>query len=106
MASSNKEFSDRYDASGKERKVPTITLNDLLVRTGVPAIDFMTMDIELAEPKALAGFDLAKLSAPSGVRRGASGHSPTVNQPLRRSAVSCGGPVLESQSLQPLVRAR
>lgn len=60
VASSNKEFSDRYDASGKERKVTTITLNDLLVRTGVAAIDFLTMDIELAEPKALAGFDLAR----------------------------------------------
>jgi FkbM family methyltransferase len=60
VASSNKEFSDRYDASGKERKVTTITLNDLLTRTGVTAIDFLTMDIELAEPKALAGFDLVR----------------------------------------------
>lgn len=60
VASSNKEFSDRYDASGKERKVTTITLNDLLAKTNVTAIDFMSMDIELAEPKALAGFDLAR----------------------------------------------
>ena len=60
VSSSNKEFSDRYDASGKERKVKTITLDDLLVRTGVTKIDFLTMDIELAEPKALAGFDLVR----------------------------------------------
>jgi FkbM family methyltransferase len=60
VASSNKEFSDGYGAPGQERKVTTITLNDLLARTGVTAIDFITMDIELAEPKALAGFDLVR----------------------------------------------
>jgi FkbM family methyltransferase len=60
VASSNKEFSDRYDASGRERKVRTITLNDLLARVGTTKIDFVTMDIELAEPKALAGFDLER----------------------------------------------
>jgi hypothetical protein len=37
-----------------------VTLNDLLARLGVNALDFLTMDIELAEPKALAGFDLAR----------------------------------------------
>jgi FkbM family methyltransferase len=60
VASSNKHFSDRYDASGRERKVRTITLNDLLDRAGLTAVDFMTMDIELAEPKALAGFDIER----------------------------------------------
>jgi hypothetical protein len=60
VASSNKEFSDRYDTSGKERKVRTITLNDLLARAGVTSIDFLSMDIELAEPRALAGFDLVR----------------------------------------------
>ncbi len=60
VASSNKEFSDRYDASGKAREVRTITLNDLLDRERVTRVDFMTMDIELAEPKALAGFDIAR----------------------------------------------
>ena len=60
VASSNKAFTDRYDTSGKERKVATITLNDLLERNGVGRIDFLTMDIELAEPKALAGFDIGK----------------------------------------------
>jgi FkbM family methyltransferase len=60
VASSSKEFSDRYDATGKERKVRTITLNDLLARVGITKIDFLTMDIELAEPKALAGFDIER----------------------------------------------
>lgn len=60
VASSSKEFSDRYDASGKAREVRTITLNDLLDRERITRIDFLTMDIELAEPKALAGFDIAR----------------------------------------------
>jgi FkbM family methyltransferase len=60
VASSRKDFSDRYDASGQERKVRTITLNDLLERAKITSIDFLTMDIELAEPKALAGFDIER----------------------------------------------
>lgn len=60
VASSSKDFSDRYDSSGRERKVRTITLNDLLDRAGITTIDFVSMDIELAEPKALAGFDIER----------------------------------------------
>ena len=60
VASSSKEFADRYDARGAERKVPTISLNDLLERVGVSRVDFLSMDIELAEPRALAGFDVAR----------------------------------------------
>jgi FkbM family methyltransferase len=60
VASSNKNFSDRYDSSGQERQVATITLNDLLSRAGVSRVDFMSMDIELAEPKALAGLDIER----------------------------------------------
>ena len=60
VASSSKEFADRYDSTGRERKVPTITLNDLLARAGLSKIDFMSMDIELAEPRALAGFDIER----------------------------------------------
>src|SRR5262245_42403174 len=39
-------------------EVPTITLDDLLLQHGVEHIDFLSMDIEGAEPKALAGFDI------------------------------------------------
>jgi FkbM family methyltransferase len=60
VASSSKSFSDRYDSSGQERKVQTITLSDLLDRAGITKVDFMSMDIELAEPKALAGFDIQR----------------------------------------------
>lgn len=41
-------------------KVPTITLNDLLARLAVPGIDFLSLDIELWEPRALAGFDIER----------------------------------------------
>jgi FkbM family methyltransferase len=40
------------------REVPTIRLDDLLARTGIDHVDFLSMDIELAEPQALAGFDI------------------------------------------------
>jgi FkbM family methyltransferase len=45
-------------------QVPTITLDDLLDRVGVGKIDFLSMDIELGEPAALAGFSLKRF-APS-----------------------------------------
>lgn len=60
VASSAKDFSDHYDSSGAERKVRTTTLNDVLEALGVKTIDFVTMDIELSEPKALAGFDIER----------------------------------------------
>jgi FkbM family methyltransferase len=60
VASSDKSFSDRYDSSGVERKVRTTTLNDVLEKGAVTNLDFLTMDIELAEPRALAGFDIEK----------------------------------------------
>jgi len=39
---------------------PTITLTELLDKEGLRKIDFVSMDIELAEPKALAGFDIER----------------------------------------------
>lgn len=41
-------------------KVLTITLNDLLAKLAVQKIDFLSLDIELWEPQALAGFDIEK----------------------------------------------
>jgi len=45
----------------QEIKLPTITLNDLLARNGVERIDLLSMDIEEAEPLALAGFAIEKV---------------------------------------------
>ena len=42
------------------RHVPTITLDDLLGRLDIDHLDFVSMDIELAEPKALTGFDIER----------------------------------------------
>jgi FkbM family methyltransferase len=39
-------------------QIPQITLNTLLDSEGVEQIDFLNMDIELAEPAALRGFDI------------------------------------------------
>ena len=39
-------------------QVPTVTLTKLLNANGVSRIDFLSMDIEGAEPLALAGFDI------------------------------------------------
>jgi FkbM family methyltransferase len=44
----------------EKRKVPTIALNDLLGREHVHRVDFLSMDIEGAEPAALAGLDLGQ----------------------------------------------
>ena len=40
------------------KRQATITLNDLLQRERTEGIDLLVMDIELAEPRALAGFDI------------------------------------------------
>ena len=50
------------DPGGENRaiKIPEITLNTLLDREGVRRVDFLSMDIEQAEPMALAGFDIRR----------------------------------------------
>ena len=58
VASASFEFTERHGAPGVATEVRTTTLDALLERAGLAHIDFLTMDIELAEPKALAGFDV------------------------------------------------
>lgn len=45
---------------GKEVNIPAITLNKLLDENGVEKIDFLSMDIEQSEVRALQGFDIAR----------------------------------------------
>jgi FkbM family methyltransferase len=65
-SSLNSEWYKYFVKKGEEQAppkavdVPTITLNDLLQQNNVSKIDFLTMDIEGAEPAALAGFDIDK----------------------------------------------
>jgi FkbM family methyltransferase len=40
--------------------VPSVTLDDLLTKLEVEKIDFLSMDIELLEPRALSGFDIGR----------------------------------------------
>lgn len=58
VSSLNKERVESWRQEPKEIEVETITLNKLLEDNGVDHIDFLSMDIEGAEPKALAGFDI------------------------------------------------
>ena len=57
LSTGNVEAARRQGKFEKVR-VPTITLDDLLEREVVSHFDFLSMDIELAEPAALAGFDI------------------------------------------------
>jgi FkbM family methyltransferase len=58
-SSADGKWAKRYDLPRKA-KVRTITLDDLLAGEGVRRIDLLSMDIELAEPAALAGFEIEK----------------------------------------------
>jgi len=58
VASSSREFTIREGEEGRAIEVPTTTLNAVLDQAQISRVDFMSMDIELAEPKALAGFDI------------------------------------------------
>ena len=44
----------------REIQVPTITLDEILEKSGVAQIDFLSMDIEGSEIPALRGFDLGR----------------------------------------------
>ncbi|MEO8075034.1 MAG: FkbM family methyltransferase [Acidobacteriota bacterium] len=60
VASSNEAFVKTFGTADEVRDVPTITLNDLLDAENIQHIDFLSMDIELHEPQALKGFDIAR----------------------------------------------
>jgi FkbM family methyltransferase len=64
-ASPDKDFSsgagdDPRGGAYQRRQVPSITLDDLLGREGVSHVDFLSLDIEGAEPAALAGFTIGR----------------------------------------------
>jgi len=59
VASSSKEFSEAYGPV-TATVATTTTLDDVLDRLKVTHIDFLSIDIELAEPQALAGFSIER----------------------------------------------
>ena len=58
IGSGEKAFAEQHGDKATEIDVPTITLNDLLDSEKVAKIDYLSLDIELFEPRALAGFDI------------------------------------------------
>ncbi|MEM1206814.1 MAG: FkbM family methyltransferase [Acidobacteriota bacterium] len=66
VSSTDSTWKDRFrgtrDREPRVVEVPQITLNDLLDGLEVKKIDFLSMDIEGGEKKALAGFDIARFA--------------------------------------------
>jgi FkbM family methyltransferase len=58
VASKDQQFTAQFGRPGSTVDVPTITMNDLLTASRVERFEFLSMDIELSEPEALAGFDI------------------------------------------------
>jgi FkbM family methyltransferase len=64
MASSDEPFVDYLDDVAEKREVQTATLTHILDTVGIDQFDLLSMDIEFAEPKALAGFEIARFVRP------------------------------------------
>lgn len=60
ISSGDKSFTERWGGTAESVTAPTITLNDLLAAEKIDRVDFLSMDIETWEPKALAGFDIQR----------------------------------------------
>lgn len=58
VASSERAFTEGWGEDAREVAVPTITLSDLLGGLKVTSVDLLSIDVELAEPRVLAGFDI------------------------------------------------
>jgi hypothetical protein len=59
VASYDSEFTERW-GEVTPATTTTSTLDDVLDRLKINRIDFLSMDIELAEPQALAGFSIGR----------------------------------------------
>ncbi len=59
FTSADRDFTNTFTDVQRTITASTITLDDLLTAEGISAIDFLSIDIELHEPQALAGFNLA-----------------------------------------------
>jgi len=58
LASFDKANLEKHGLKPEPFDVPTVTLNDVLDQAGIARVDFVSMDIENAEPSALKGFDI------------------------------------------------
>ena len=60
VTSADRTFTERSGTNAREVIAPTVTLDDLLTAEHIERFDFLSMDIELHEPRALAGFDVQR----------------------------------------------
>ena len=60
LASGNRDYAESFGEAVTPTTATTSTLDDVLDRLGIDRIDFLSIDIELAEPQALAGFSIAR----------------------------------------------
>jgi FkbM family methyltransferase len=58
VASANAVYVAGVDRIARTEQVPAVTLTAILDAASVTRIDYLSMDIEREEPKALAGFDI------------------------------------------------
>jgi FkbM family methyltransferase len=62
VASSDRQFAESFEKDVTPTPTTTSTLDDILDRLDIRKIDFLSMDIELAEPEALAGFSIERFA--------------------------------------------
>jgi FkbM family methyltransferase len=62
VASSDRAFAQFFEKDVVATPTTTSTLDDILDRLGIRQVDFLSMDIELAEPQALAGFSIERFA--------------------------------------------
>ena len=60
VSSLDKDWAKNFNVEGRPVEVSTMTLNDILKGEGIKKFDLLSMDIEGAEPSALAGFDIER----------------------------------------------
>lgn len=58
VSSGVRQFTEAFGNEATPTEATTSTLDDILDRVGISQIDFLSMDIELSEPQALAGFSI------------------------------------------------
>src|SRR4030095_7953294 len=66
VASVSHEFTERAGTPGVPRTVRTTTLDRVLVQAGISRLDFMSMEIAVSQPKALAGFHIDRFTPRAG----------------------------------------
>lgn len=78
IASASRAFAEAWGAGVVETPTTTTTLDDVLLRNNIARVDFLSMDIELGEPRALAGFSIERFKP----RLACIEAHPSVRQPI------------------------